>query len=130
MGPHNRDRSSSGASGFLAPPFMSGGNKRYSGSSPSPASSLNSTPFSSPVPVDLKQFSSSPGVPVHNDDHSATDSKRNSLNMGKSPPSFNVDLPKDTSPEMVPVLTLLMSQQSREYLEGYFMILSDLNTGK
>jgi hypothetical protein len=130
MGFQNRDRSGSGASGFLAPPFSAGGNKRYSGSSPSSVSSMTSTPFASPVPVDLKQFASSPGVPVHSEDHSATDSKRSSLNMGKASPTANMEFSRDTPPEMVPVLTLLTCQHSREYIEGYFMILSDLNTGK
>jgi hypothetical protein len=47
--------------------------------------------------------------------------------------SANVDipnLPKDTPPEMIPILTLLHAHQSRDYFDGYFMLLNDLNTGK
>lgn len=37
-------------------------------------------------------------------------------------------LSKDTPPEMVPILTLLNAHQTREYYDGYFMLLNDLNT--
>lgn len=40
-----------------------------------------------------------------------------------------VDFPKDTPPEMVPVLTLLHTHKNREYKDGYLMILNDLNSG-
>ncbi|ODQ65402.1 hypothetical protein NADFUDRAFT_83390 [Nadsonia fulvescens var. elongata DSM 6958] len=36
------------------------------------------------------------------------------------------DFPAETSPELIPVLTLLIAQQKRQYLEGYFMLLNDL----
>lgn len=42
--------------------------------------------------------------------------------------SFPMDFPKDTPPEMVPILTLLHTQKNRVYKEGYLMILNDLNS--
>lgn len=41
-----------------------------------------------------------------------------------------MEFPKETPPEMMPILTLLHSHQQREYNEGYLMILNDLNSGK
>ena len=41
-----------------------------------------------------------------------------------------MEFPKETPPEMMPILTLLHSHQQREYNEGYLIILNDLNSGK
>lgn len=41
---------------------------------------------------------------------------------------FPTDFPKDTPPEMMPILTLLNAHKNREYNEGYLMILNDLNS--
>lgn len=40
-----------------------------------------------------------------------------------------MEFPKETPPEMMPILTLLHSHQQRDYNEGYLMILNDLNSG-
>lgn len=46
------------------------------------------------------------------------------------PETSKPELTKDTPPEMIPVLTLLTAQKTRDYKEGYFMILHDLGNGK
>lgn len=40
-----------------------------------------------------------------------------------------MEFPKETPPEMMPILTLLHSHQQRDYYQGYFMLLNDLNSG-
>lgn len=42
---------------------------------------------------------------------------------------YPMEFPKDTPPEMMPILTLLHSHQQRDYNEGYLMVLNDLNSG-
>lgn len=42
---------------------------------------------------------------------------------------YPTEFPKETPPEMMPILTLLHSHQQRDYNEGYLMILNDLNSG-
>jgi hypothetical protein len=45
------------------------------------------------------------------------------------PDASKPDFSKDTPPEMIPVLTLLTAHKTRDYKEGYFMILHDLGNG-
>lgn len=40
-----------------------------------------------------------------------------------------MEFPKETPPEMMPILTFLHSHQQRDYYQGYFMLLNDLNSG-
>lgn len=44
-------------------------------------------------------------------------------------PTPKFELAKTIPQEMMPILTLLHAQKQRNYYEGYFMILNDLNSG-
>ncbi|CAN6620613.1 CCR4-NOT transcriptional complex subunit Caf120p [Trichomonascus vanleenenianus] len=110
--------------------------------SPSPSTPSQQSFFRSPATMDVSSFSpsipkpgekrfSSYGAPVS---ASAAISAATRLPSGRPAsmsgplPSVETEFPKDTPPEMIPILTLLSAHQSRDYVDGYFMILSDLNT--
>lgn len=55
--------------------------------------------------------------------------RTDSLSSDSSATAYPMEFPKETPPEMMPILTLLHSHQQRDYNEGYLMILTDLNSG-
>lgn len=95
--------------------------------------------FKSPATMDVTSFS--PNLPQPNDattinkgvnqivNNASTLPSGRPASHGGPMPDAETSFPKDTPPEMIPILTLLNAQQSRNYTDGYFMILSDLNTG-
>jgi hypothetical protein len=93
---------------------------------------MASATFRSPVTMDVSAFSSQ-SIPKQmkiNTSSRLSTGSMDGMQKPKSPLPGAMEFPKDTSPDMIPILTLLTCHECRDYYDGYFMILSDLNTGK
>lgn len=89
------------------------------------------SPEAAPQPFDHTKLPRSNSTATNNNmdiTQRRTSFRANSMSseMSYAPP---MDFPKETPPEMMPILTLLNAHENREYSEGYLMILNDLNSG-